>query len=299
MKIVNNLKMFFIMIIGLILGLSVINVKAMVPNSIKLKPTSSLYYFTEKKKTDYINGYNFYRKELTDGTLAYCSSNISSHVPAGKTMYLKGEVTDKGLSYIILNGYPNKTFTDSPLKDYYITQAAVWRYFDETRGSKNWNNSTFTSTSKGMKRLVYDLVQAAKVASAINVDSSISASIGSNTMQLKENVFESNPISVSLINTSNSYIVSLEGEPEGTYVKGLNGEIKNTFSSDEKFIVVTPVTNISGTIKIKISATGSVKKVYEYTTKNSYYQDVIVAIPYEEEIVVNKTLDINFKLNRK
>ena len=150
MKITNNVKKL-IMILLVIISFGIVNVKAEdVPKNIKLKSTSQMYYFTEKKKTDYINGYNFYRKELTDGRLAYCSGGINNHVPGGKTLTLKGEVTDKGLEYIIKNGYPNNSFTKDKLKDYYITQAAIWRYYDETKGTKNWSKSTFTSSSTGM-----------------------------------------------------------------------------------------------------------------------------------------------------
>ncbi|MBQ8891328.1 MAG: Cys-Gln thioester bond-forming surface protein, partial [Bacilli bacterium] len=301
MKIANNIKVFILLLVGIVLGMSVINVNAAtVPTSVKMKSKSLLYYFTEKKKTDYIDGYNFYRKELDDGTLAYCSSNITSHVPAGKTLKLKGEVTDKGLAYIIKNGYPHKSFTGDAKKDYYITQAAVWRYYDETRGSKNWSSSAFKSTSTGMRKYVYDLVQQAKKAnSSTSITSSVSATISSDTMTISGNEFVSKQISVSLTNTLSTYTVSLENAPAKTKILDVNGKEKTTFNKGEKFVVTTPISNISGSIKIKISATGVDSKVYEYSTGNSYYQDIIVVTEYETTKDVSTTLKLNFNLNTK
>ena len=301
MKITNNIKGFVLLLVGIILGMSVINVNAAnVPTSVKMKSKSSLYYFTEKKSTDYIDGYNFYRKELNDGTLAYCSSNITTHVPAGKTLKLKGEVTDKGLAYIVKNGYPNNSFTGNDLKDYYITQAAIWRYYDETRGSSNWKSSSFKSTSTGMRGYVYDLVQEAKLARNAKTTSSITASIANKTMELSGNSFVSEKVTVKLNNTLQTYNVSIVNAPNGTKIMDTKGNEKTLFKNGEKFTVSTPISNIKGNIKLKITATGVDDKVYEYTTSNSYYQDIIVVTTYRVLTgEVSTTLDLNFNLNTK
>ena len=297
MKITNNLKGLVLLFIALVLGLSSLNVNAATtPSSIKVKSKSSLYYYTEKKGTDYINGYNFYRKELDNGTFAYCSSNINTHVPAGKTLKLTGEVTDKGLAYIIQNGYPNKSFTGNNLKDYYITQSAIWRYYDETRSSSNWPKSAFSSKSTGMKKYVYDLVQAAKKANSIKEEYKVEATVSSETMSLVGNDFVSEPISVTLTNTTSSYTVSFKSAPEGTYVKDIEGNVKDTFKKGEQFIVVTPNSSSEGTIKVKIAATGKAKRVYNYTTGSSYYQDLIPVKVYTVETKsVSTTIKLSFK----
>ena len=78
MKKIKNIMIMFLALLGLVSG-NVTNVNALTaPSTIELKPKSELYYFTEKNKTDYISGYNFYRKELVDGTLVYCISNINT-----------------------------------------------------------------------------------------------------------------------------------------------------------------------------------------------------------------------------
>ena len=297
MKITNNLKSLVLLFIGLVLGLSALNVNAATaPSSIKVKAKSSLYYFSESKGTDYISGYNFYRKQLTDGTYAYCSSNINTHVPAGKTLKLKGEVTDKGLAYIIENGYPNKSFTGNAKKDYYITQAAVWRYFDETKGSSNWSKSTFKSTSTGMKKHVYDLVQAAKKAKSATEVHKVEATINNKTMNLVGNEFVSESIKVTLTNTTGTYKVTFTSAPTGTIVRSATGEVKDTFNDGESFVVVTPSSNTKGDIKVKISANGVATRIYEYTTGSSYYQKLIPVTTYKVETgEVSTTIDLDFE----
>ena len=185
MKTIRKMFIFVFMMIGLISNFNLLDVNAKTaPSTITLKSKSSMYYFSESKGTDYISGYNFYRKELTDGTLAYCVSNISTSVPGGKTLSSVGAITDNGLDYIIKNGYPNKSITGDAKKDYYITQSAIWKYFDETRGSRNWGNTSFTSSSTGMKAEVYKLVQAAKVAKNSNTseEPSITVNVSSNNL---------------------------------------------------------------------------------------------------------------------
>ena len=82
-----KIKKYLMLVIALF-GFSFLNVKASAPNTITLKSKSSMYYYSENNGTDYISGYNFYRKELKDGTYAYCASNIDTKVPGGKTLNL-------------------------------------------------------------------------------------------------------------------------------------------------------------------------------------------------------------------
>ena len=304
MKITSKFKLLFMSIAGIILSLSLTNVNAqdIVPTKVQMKGKGDLFYYTERNRTDYINGYNFYRKELVDGTLAYCSSNITSNVPAGQYLSVKGEVTDLGLVYIITNGYPYKSFTGDDKKDYYITQSAIWRYFDETRGSRNWSSYTFTASSTGMKADVYNLVQGAKAARNGNgkAVSVVNATISDKTMVLKSDEFVSKAIKVNLTNTTGTYKVTLEDAPKGTVVRDTNGNAKKTFKSGEKFVIATLVSNIKGSIKVKITATGVTKKLYEYTTMNAYYQDIITTKEYTIETGnVSTSLKLNFKLDTK
>ena len=291
MKTIRKMFIFVFMMIGLISNFNLLDVNAKTaPSTITLKSKSSMYYFSESKGTDYISGYNFYRKELTDGTLAYCVSNISTSVPGGKTLSSVGAITDNGLDYIIKNGYPNKSITGDAKKDYYITQSAIWKYFDETRGSRNWGNTSFTSSSTGMKAEVYKLVQAAKTAknSTTYEKPSITVNVSSNNLTLSSdgNYFVSQEVKVELKNTKGTYTVNLTSAPSGTLVRSTTGDEKTTFSNGESFVIYVPASSISngssGSVKLTVSAEGVTYKTYSYTTGNSRYQDVAPSEIYEE-----------------
>ena len=60
----------------------------------------------------------------------------------------------------MVNGYPNKSFTGDRLKDYYITQTALWWYLDDTAGGTNLGNSFKTNGSDpyNLRPYIKDLV---------------------------------------------------------------------------------------------------------------------------------------------
>ena len=291
-------KFMAMALIVMIASFDFLNVEAQTaPSTIKLKSKSSLYYFSEKDGTDYISGYNFYRKELTDGSLAYCASNINTKVPAGLTLTLKGVNNDMGLNYIIQNGYPNKSFTGNAKKDYYITQSAIWEYYDKTRGSNNWKNTKFDSSSTGMKGYVYQLVQGALAAVKDSYPTpTISLTYSSTKLTLKNGYFVSSPIKVNLTNTTGTYTVKLEKATKGTIIKDKDGNQKNTFKNDEEFIVYVPNSDIAsgkGSITLSINATGVIKKTYIYTPNKSGYQDIIPMV-YTEYQNISEKLVLNY-----
>ena len=293
----KKITMFIIMLIGLTFSLSVMNVNA-APSTIQTVKKSKMYYFSEKNKSDYINGYNFYRKELTDGSLAYCASNINTKVPSGVTLTLKGENQDMGLNYIIQNGYPNKSFTGDEKKDYYITQATIWAYYDATRGSSNWKKNTFTSSSTGMKKNVYTLLQEALNARNTSYPTpSMSLVYLDKSLTLKNGYFVSNPVKVNLTNTTGVYTVSLENAPTGTVIKDKNGNVKTSFNNGEEFVLYVPssaISTLKGEVKVKVLSVGLVKKTYIYTINNKEYQDIIPR-EYEEKKDLSEVLVFNYE----
>ena len=290
MKKFKNLMIMILAIFGII-GTGSLNVNA-APSSITLKSKSSMYYYTENNGTDYISGYNFYRKELTNGTLVYCVSNIDTEAPGGKTISLVGEITDKGLSYILTHGYPNNSFTGNGLKDYYITQAAIWEYFDETRGSNNWGKTSFTSSDTGMKGYVYQLVTAAKKANTSEVSSeSINFSVKNKNMGLSGKYYVSNPIKVTLEGTADEYTVSLTSAPKNTIIKSVSGEEKTTFKNGEEFKVYVPATvTKSGSVKLSVKTTVTHTKTYEYSANQGKLQNIGLIVTENDELENNLTL---------
>ena len=96
MKNVKKIILMIFVFVGLFASINLLDVNAKTaPSSLKMKSKSNLYYFSGS--TDYINGYNFYRKQFTNGMYGYCVSNINTKVPAGLTLKSKGKIIDKGL----------------------------------------------------------------------------------------------------------------------------------------------------------------------------------------------------------
>ncbi len=256
------------------------------PSTITMKAKSSLYYYNNG--TDYISGYNFYRKQLVDNTYAYCVSDIHTKVPGGMTLTNAGAITDKGLDYIIRNGYPTKSMTGDELKDYYITQSAVWEYFDQTRGQSNWHSTSFTASSTGMKKYVYTLVEGAKAANKVSaVTPSVRLSVSNYNMTLSSDKawFVSSPVTVFVTSTKGNYKVNLVNAPSGTVIKNEKGEVKSEFSPLERFVVYVPSASgkaLKGSVTLNVTIDGVTYKTYQYTSGQSGYQVMAPTTVYEE-----------------
>ena len=288
MKFVKKLFVFAFLVLGLFLS-GFVNVNAeKAPSTITMKSKSKLFYFSETHGTDYIDGYNFYRKELTDGTYGYCVSNINTKVPAGLKLSSNGVIKDLGVDYIIKNGYPNKSFTKNEQKDYYITQSAIWAYFDATKGTNNWKKTKFDSSSTGMKKYVYELVQGAILAKKNGLPTpSVSINVDNTNMNLSADkaYFVSNVINVNMSNTKDTYTVKLVEAPNGTIVKSVTGEAKEAFSKGEGFVVYVPVSSVgigNGKVVVSVSANGVIYRTYSYSNGSSTYQKIAPVKVYEE-----------------
>lgn len=302
MKNIRKIILMLLVVVTFVTCASVINVNAATaPGSITMKNKSSLYKFTGKNA---YFGYEFYVKQLTDGTYGYCVGNNDRWVPAGKTLKSKGAITDKGVDYLLKNGWPNKSFTGDDLKDFHITQAAIWEYYDKTKGTNNWTRKgqSFPANSTGMKAYVYNLVQEAiKAKNTPDVKPSISVKVSNNVMSLNtaNTYFESVPVSVTLTNTKGTYTVELISAPKGTILKNEKGETKTTFNDGEKFKIYVPATAIkngeNGTVRLRVKAVGVTYVTYYYSTGNSKYQDIAPVTAYEvTENLVTEPIDFNF-----
>lgn len=260
-----------------------------VPNKIELGSPESV--------PGYVAGTHFTTKVSTSGELMYCL-NIHKYTAQNSTAYLVGEL-DAGIAYIMLNGYPTKSFTGEKLKDYYITQTAVWWYLDDTTGSSNLSASFKTNGSDkyNLRPYIKQLVAGAKTAKAQGyAKTAISASVSDNIMSMTSDGknYVSEEIKVSSTNVS-EYKVSITSGPEGTTIIDKNGKEKSTFSSTETFKVKVPVSkvdNMKETIKVKISATGKVYKAYEYQPEVQSQQNITPSIISPEEQSVETSIDL-------
>lgn len=246
--------------------------------------------------SDYLAGVKFQTKVTTSGEYVYCLDRSKS-TAKNVTATLVGE-KDAGFAYIIENSYPYKSITGDRLKDYYITQTAIWWYLDETTGSGNLGADFKANAAdpNGIRQYVKKLVDNAKKKKEEGyTKSSIKINTQSTNMELSSDKqsYISEYLSVTSSNIS-SYTVSV---PEGVTVLAADGSVKTTFAASEKFKVKVPVSQISNTkmnIKVTVTAKATVNKVYEYKPTNSNMQNALPAIltPTTEEVTASTNLEV-------
>lgn len=271
LKKVGMLSLIIMMIGSFFSGL-VLNVEA---TSVPQSFTAT----SEKYLSGYIAGYHFGKKKNSAGGYVYCN-DIHKGTPHGEKMTLIGEAP-AGIAYILSNGYPNKSITGNSDYDYYITQAAVWWYLDDTTGSNNLSKS-FKTTGRdphGLRKYVTALVTAAKKVKSYSTASlTVNNASSAMTLSSDKNYYVSNSIGVTTKSVSGQYSVSLSGAPSGTRIVNASTlSDASSFATNEKFKVMVPVSsaqNLKTTITVNVKATGNVNKAYEYKSSDSSVQNV-------------------------
>ena len=271
LKKVGMLSLIIMMIGSFFSGL-VLNVEA---TSVPKSFTAT----SEKYLDGYIAGYHFGKKKNSAGGYVYCN-NIHKGTPHGEKMTLIGEAP-AGIAYILSNGYPSKSITGNSDYDYYITQAAVWWYLDDTTGSNNLSKSFKTTGSdpRGLRKYVKSLVAAAKKVKSYSTASlKVNNASSAMTLSSDKNYYVSNSIGVTAKSVSGKYSVSLSGAPSGTRIVNASTlSDASSFATNEKFKVMVPVSsaqNLKTTITVNVKATGKVDKAYEYKSSDSSVQNV-------------------------
>lgn len=250
-----------------------------------------------EKVDAYLAGVGFQTKVTTSGEYVYCLDRTKS-TAKNTTATLVGE-RDAGFAYIIENGYPHKSITGDRLKDYYITQTAVWWYLDETTGSGNLGADFKANASdpNGIRQHVKKLVDGAKQAKEKGYQKpTISINTQSANMELSadKKYYISGNLSVTGTNIT-AYTVSV---PNGVIVIAADGSEKTTFAASEKFKIKVPVSQVTNTttaIKVTVASEATVNKVYEYKPENSKMQNALPAIlvPTTVKVTAGTTLQIS------
>ena len=271
LKKVGMLSLIIMMIGSFFSGL-VLNVEA---TSVPKSFTAT----SEKYLDGYIAGYHFGKKKNSAGGYVYCN-NIHKGTPHGEKMTLVGQAP-AGIAYILSNGYPNRSITGNSDYDYYITQAAVWWYLDDTTGSSNLSQSFKTTGSDphGLRKYVKSLVTAAKkVKSYSTARLTVNSASSAMTLSSDKKYYVSNSIGVTTKSVSGKYSVSLSGAPSGTRIVNASTlSNASSFATNEKFKVMVPVSSaqsLKTTITVNVKATGRVDKAYEYKSSDSSVQNV-------------------------
>ncbi len=297
-------RLSFISVMLLVFIMSVTDVFAGPANTIKINGS--------KRQPGYVAGAYWPKKVASDGTYLYCLEHHKA-VPYNQTLGYKGDL-DVGYTYIILNGYPYKSFTGNGDYDYYITQGALHWYKDRVNGVSDNKKGEMTASFKTngsdphnlrphMKKLLENALKARKQG---YVNPSASISVNSKTMTISSDgsYFISSPMTLKTVTGMTSKIksmkVSITSGPKGSILVDKSGKTKTNFSSGDVFYVKVPtsgLTKLKETVSIHLEGNGTISKVarYEHTSNvHGDVQDLTTAKPYESSSSFKQ--DVTFNL---
>ena len=220
----------------------------------------------------YVNGLKFSTKQAGD-TYLYCLE--AKNKTPENIMANRGKELDNGISYIMQNGYPNKTITNDWKKDYYITQVALWWYLDDTKGQANLSTK-FKQTDNEITKLAKQLVAEAKKAPN-NTEISYQIDNSQISMSKQDNNYISDEIKLKKQTGNFTYKVTLENAPLGAVVVGNDGKEKTSFDKFDTFKILVPIDSIKKditNIKVIVEATGDEYKAIEYIPVDTSMQHV-------------------------
>lgn len=244
-------------------------------------------------------GFSFHYKKNTNGQIIYCTESHDFAVTSGTQKYTLVKEMESKYAYVLANGYPYKSITGNDEKDYFITALSVFYlvnpndwifdFFDFDKG-------TYRGTESDVAKEIAKLVNGAYKYSYVQPTIKLNISNNNLTLSSDGKYYVSSSISGSTTGIVGKYTVSLEKAPSGTVVTDINGMVKNTFNTDEEFVVKVPVSSIktlSSEFKINVSATGSIYKAYLYEPEELSYQNTATLYPENSIVSDTATLKIN------
>ena len=226
-------------------------------------------------KINYGGTYYFPVKYTSDGTLAYCTE-FKDQFPMGVTMSNPKRL-EPGVSYIIANGYKGTKAdygNDAKMKQYYITQLAIYTYLGQANPKNN----------NEVHKAVWDLVNKAKAAKSNDASLTVSLSAGSTKMNLTSDkkYFISDAITVKS-NKSVSFSVAAS-QNVGAFVVDANGNKVTSVKSGDKVYVKMPVSSIkegqTATISLAVKGSSTKQVAYLYQPSTSTIQNITPGITY-------------------
>ena len=285
----KNLKKLFslLIIVSLTIVLGIQNVFAAdVPSSINVSSIG---------KINYGGTYYFPVKYTSDGTLAYCTE-FSDLYPMGITMSNPKRL-EAGISYIIANGYKGTKAdygNDSKMKQYYITQLAIYTYLGQANPSNN----------NDVHKAVWDLVNKAKSAKSNDVTLNVSLTAASEKMTLTSDgkYFISDAITVKSNVSSQSFSIAAS-QNVGAFVVDANGKTVTSVKSGDKVYAKVPSSVITDgqTLTLSVSVKGSRTKqaAYLYQPSESKYQNITPGVTYPKTESASATVKVKATKDKK
>ena len=240
-------------------------------------------------KINYGGTYYFPVKYTSDGTLAYCT-DFQKLYPMGVKMTNPTKV-DNGLAYIIANGYKGTKAdygNDSKMKQYYITQLAIYTYLGQANPKNN----------NDVHNAVWDLVNKAKAANnESNTKLNVSLNASNTNMKLTSDgrYFISDEITVSSNNNNAEFTIGGSANVN-TEIVDANGNIVNKVKNGSKVYARIPASTIQAgqSVTVSVAANGQATKqtAYVYTPNPNKYQTIIPSITYPETESAQATIKV-------
>ena len=240
-------------------------------------------------KINYGGTYYFPVKYTSDGTLAYCT-NFQKLYPMGVTMTNPTKV-DNGLAYIIANGYKGTKGdygNDSKMKQYYITQLAIYTYLGQANPKNN----------NDVHKAVWDLVNKAKNAkNESNTKLNVSLNASNTNMKLTSDgkYFISDAITVSSSNNNAEFKIGGSANVN-TEIVDANGNKVNKVKNGSKVYARIPASTIqagqSVTVSVAVNGQATKQTAYVYTPSSSKYQTIVPGVTYPENESAQATIKV-------
>ena len=245
-----------------------------------------------------INSYNFHYKVNADGHVIYCVQSHDYAVTSGTQKYTLSKEMEAKYAYVLANGYPNKSITGDKDKDYFITSFAVFYLInpkDALLQGFDLENGTIDGNPSDIVKEIAKLVNGAN--NYVYVEPSISIKVNNNFVLSSDKMYYvSSNNGVSVTGIVGDYTVSLENALNGIVITDINDTEKNTFKSNEKFLIKIPVSSINGLsaeFKVNVNATGSINKAYLYKPEQSKYQNTIALYPENNNVNDSAPVKLN------
>lgn len=297
MKLKNILFSLIMLVSMLFIGTA--NAETTAPSSYVIDGSKlhTIYCSSYLKGCQYIN---IQFKKTTDGKIVYCIERSKAPIGSGTTekYTLQKELSSK-VAYVMENGYPNKSIFGNADKDYYTTGLAIWYVInpnDSTFEYFNLANGTYRGNSSDIVVEMAKLVNGANSYSYTSPSIKINNSNSNLSLSSDGKYYVSSSMGVKTTGNIANYSVSLSNAPKGTIITDVNGNVKSSFASGDKFIVKVPTSSISGLsadFKVNVTATGSVYKAYSYKASHSEVQNTAALYPENINVSDSTTLSIN------
>lgn len=249
--------------------------------------------------SNYVSNLVIRYKKASTGEFIYCIDADKGAIYKGDTLKLDSEINDAGVIYLAKYGFPNKKMTGNDYKDYYITQAAVWWYYQTIYGITKEELNYLIKTDKKTEVINYikELYNGAIDAHNKGITNpSLDVSYNNNLKLSSDgNYLESDLVNVNIIG-NDKYTVNISNS--NFVITDQDNVSKTEFNKDEKFKIRAKLSDISVddiNVNVKVISNSNVDKVYRYKPLVEGKQNALYSAIVNTDISLDKSISFNYK----